>query len=229
MIAQMTGTYPGHQILQNCDLNLCLTMEALLVPDNFDGDVLPSFVIPTLQNLSERSLSKHPFDLIPICKVVTRDDEVVAPLVVVAMIVSSDFWCGRILGVPCTGVEDLLEVDNFAAFVPREIFEVRFDESWVERPRVSVSTRTGLGRQLTMRSHLWKRLSRIREAEQVIDLVRWSVLDRSLGLLPLVKRCHLLVRRQSVIVVLPSRGLRARRDALPDGIGAGRREHWLRA
>lgn len=92
-------------------------MEALLVPDDFDSDVLPGLVISALQHLSKRTLAKHSFDLISICKVITRDNQIITPLIVVTVIIRRHFGsCGG-LGVPCARIEDLLEIYNLTPLV----------------------------------------------------------------------------------------------------------------
>ena len=57
-------------------------MKPLLVPNDFDRNILARLVIVTLGDLSERSFAKHVQDFISVRDVVVVDNEVVASLII---------------------------------------------------------------------------------------------------------------------------------------------------
>ena len=72
---------------QDLELNTCLVLEFLLVPDDLDGDDLTSLMINALQGLAKRSFAQEVDDLEPVCDLILEYDVVVAPLIVVAAII----------------------------------------------------------------------------------------------------------------------------------------------
>lgn len=93
-------------------------MEPLFIADNFDSHKLSQFMVNASQNLPKTSLSKNVNNFIAVRKVVTSDNRVVAPLIVVAKIwcvrlqITDDFACA--LG---AAKVNIMIVDNFASFV----------------------------------------------------------------------------------------------------------------
>lgn len=87
--------YPFAKVIQNLDLNQCLVVEALLVANDFNGHRLPSAVVSTVQDLTERTLSKRVNHFVTVCEMVMRHDEVVAALIVISVIVRRIFGCCR--------------------------------------------------------------------------------------------------------------------------------------
>lgn len=62
-------------------------VEPLLVSNDLHRDGLPSAVIPTVQDLTERALAQVANDLVSVCQVVTHDDLIVTPLVIIPKVV----------------------------------------------------------------------------------------------------------------------------------------------
>lgn len=62
-------------------------MEALLVPDELDGHRDACFMIQRLDHLAKRALPQGVHDFVPIGQVVLRDKEIVAPVIVIAIVV----------------------------------------------------------------------------------------------------------------------------------------------
>lgn len=66
-------------------------VESLLVANNLDRCHVTSLMIPALQHLTKRSLAEHVNDLVPVLEMVMRDNEVVASLIIKAVVVGRNF------------------------------------------------------------------------------------------------------------------------------------------
>lgn len=106
-------------------------MEPFLVPNDFDCDALPRFVIAALEHLTEGTFSEKAHDLVSIGQMIALDVNVVAPFVVVAVIVGCRFGCGLIFLAFLSRIPDRLVVQNFPTFEKGQGLEVRLDESYI--------------------------------------------------------------------------------------------------
>jgi hypothetical protein len=77
-------TYPFVQVVQNLDFDNSLAMETLLVPDNLDGNILPSLVVVALGDLAERTLAEHVQNLVTVHQMVMVHNQIVSPLIIIA-------------------------------------------------------------------------------------------------------------------------------------------------
>lgn len=82
-------------------------MEALLVPDDLDSHREASSMIPAMKHLPERPLAKGADHLVTISKMIAVNDEIVAPLVIIAMIVRWVVSGGGLLLAASANAEDL--------------------------------------------------------------------------------------------------------------------------
>lgn len=97
---------PFPKVVQDLDLDERLMVEAFLVADDFDGGRLAGCVVSTLKDLPERTFPKCANDLIPICQVIVLDNQVIATLIVIAVVVSRvSESCGFLLAVSTKAVD----------------------------------------------------------------------------------------------------------------------------
>lgn len=80
-------TYPFDKVLEYFDLHESLVVESLLVANDFDSDHVSSLVISALQNLTERTFSENVDNLVAIVEVIVRNQEVIASLIVISVVV----------------------------------------------------------------------------------------------------------------------------------------------
>ena len=72
------------QMAKDLDLDNALLFEALLVPNDFDGNVMAFLVVIALDDLPKGALSKEREDLVAVANVVMLGQEIVAASVVKA-------------------------------------------------------------------------------------------------------------------------------------------------
>lgn len=123
------STHPFDEVLEHLDLDQGLVMETLLVADDLDRDHVARLVIPALQDLAERSFPENVDDLVAVVKVVVRDEEIVATLVVVAVVVRRLVFRRHLLVAVWTDKVDF-------AIIPNLVFFVRRQEPGIERQGV---------------------------------------------------------------------------------------------
>lgn len=102
-------------------------VESLLVPDDLDRNRPSRAVISTLEDLAERSLPEQADDLVPVREVVPLDEQVVAPLVVVAVVVGRLLARGGLLGRALANVVDGRVVDDLFPLKVRQSGVGRLD------------------------------------------------------------------------------------------------------
>ena len=117
-------TYPFPQIVEDLDLHQSLVVEPLFIADDLDGHGLARTVIAAVQHLSKRTLPERVNDLVPIRKVVMRDHQVVATLVVIAMVIVRILHGSRLLLAP--GAEEVYRwiFKNLLALIVRKILDL---------------------------------------------------------------------------------------------------------
>jgi hypothetical protein len=132
-------TYPFDQVFQDFDFDKRLGMEPFLVPDNLDCNALARFVITTLQYLTKGTFSEEAHDLIPIGQMVTLDMDVVASLIIIAVIVDRRLGCSLVLLSFLSRIPDRLIVQNFPTFVQGQRLEISLDKSWISNRAIQLS------------------------------------------------------------------------------------------
>jgi hypothetical protein len=120
-------TDPFSQVVEDLDLNERLVVEALLVADDLDGDGLARLVVAALDDLAERAFAEDAHDLVPVAEVVAVDDEIVAPVVVVAVVERAVVELGHLLLATDTDAVDLGVLGDLAPLVVGQVGEVRLD------------------------------------------------------------------------------------------------------
>ena len=174
------GTYPANEVLENLDLDKSLVMEPLLVPDDLDRDHVSRLVIAALQNLTERALAEDVDDFVAVLYVIVRDHEIVAPLVVVAVIAGRVLLRRRLLLAVRSDEVDLAVLADLVSLERREI------------PRVQ---RTGF-----LGAERGQRLRRFRELEKPAYRIRVHPGGETLRALTSSIRRHLFVASDLVLV-----------------------------
>ena len=92
-------------------------VESLLVTNDLDGDRLACAVISALKDLAKGTLAQRPDDFVSICKVIPDNQQVVASLVVVAIVVSRVVPCRRLLFAPSTDAVHILIVEDLLTLI----------------------------------------------------------------------------------------------------------------
>ena len=62
-------------------------METLLIPNDFDGHRLASAMIAAMQYLSKRTFAQGVDHLVPICKMIAVNNQIVTSFIVVTVII----------------------------------------------------------------------------------------------------------------------------------------------
>mmetsp|Transcript_111190 Transcript_111190/g.358973 ORF Transcript_111190/g.358973 Transcript_111190/m.358973 type:complete len:214 (+) Transcript_111190:2062-2703(+) len=114
-------------MLEYLDLHQCLVVEAFLVAHHFQRDVAARLVVQRAHHLTEGALAQGIHDLVAVEDVVSQDDEVVAPLVIVGVVVRRCRGAADLRG-PCAKVPDLREVQDLALLVVRELLDVVLED-----------------------------------------------------------------------------------------------------
>ena len=113
---------PALQILEDLDLDESLMVEALLIPDDLDSYHLTRLMISASQDLTERTFSKRIDDFIAEHDVVSLHYEVIASLVIVAVVVCAVFFGGKVLLAALANEVDVLVLLDLLQLVLRQIF-----------------------------------------------------------------------------------------------------------
>jgi hypothetical protein len=142
------------EIVEHLDLDERLVMEPLLVANDLDGDHVARLVIAALEHLSERALAEDVDDLVAVHDVVMRDEEVVATVVVKAVVVCRVLFGILLLVAVRADKVDLLVLLDLLLLVRREIARVERQsicegEEWISQQRRerAVMVRTHLARR----------------------------------------------------------------------------------
>lgn len=96
-------------------------MEPLLVTNDLNGNRLPSTVIPTVQDLTERAFTKGVDDLVTVRQMVTSHNQVVTSLVVIPMVIRRVLQGGMMLLAVSTNIIYGLILLDFLGLVFGEI------------------------------------------------------------------------------------------------------------
>lgn len=110
-------TDPFAELLKDLDLDKSLSVEPFLVSDDLDGDRLTRLVIPSLHDLPERPFTKNRPHLVPVAHVIAFHDQVVATLIIEAVVVSRAVGANRSDDLTSRGEEDVFVVEYLLAFV----------------------------------------------------------------------------------------------------------------
>lgn len=93
-------------------------MEPLLVPDDLDGNKNSLLVVDAPDNLPKTPLSKNIHNLVPVCKMVSRDNCVVSAVVVIAKVGYVRLHVSNnLVGILRPTKVDVVKVDNLAALI----------------------------------------------------------------------------------------------------------------
>ena len=155
-------------------------MEPLLVPDDLDRDHVSRLVIAALQNLTERALAEDVDDFVAVLYVIVRDHEIVATLVVVAVIAGRVLLRRRLLLAVRSDEVDFAVLADLVAFERREI------------PRVQRSSFVGAERR--------QRLRRFGKLEKSANGIRVHPGGEALRALTSRIRRHLFIATDFVLV-----------------------------
>ena len=108
---------PFLELLQKVHLDQSLLVKSFLIADDFNRDKTAGFVVNASHDLPKTSLAQHVDHLVPICEVVTDDNVVIAPIVIIAEIGSLRIEVAHmLLGMLRATEIDVFEVNNFSAF-----------------------------------------------------------------------------------------------------------------
>lgn len=155
-------------------------MEPLLVPDDLDCHHVSRLVIAALQNLTERALAEDIDDFVAVLYVIVRDHEIIATLVVVAVVAGRVLLRRRLLLAVRADEVDLAVLADLVAFERRQI------------PRVQRPSFLGAERG--------QRLGRFRKLEKPANRIRVHPGGEALRALTSRIRRHLFVAAELVLV-----------------------------
>lgn len=96
-------------------------VKSLLVPNDLNRDRRSRSMISTAQHLTERPLSQAVHDFVAVGEMVAIDYEIVAAVVVVAVVVRRSFWVRKFLFATGPDVVHGGIVKNFLALVFRQV------------------------------------------------------------------------------------------------------------
>lgn len=113
------------EVVQNADLLLCLAMEAFLVADHLEGDVLLHLVVVGLDHLAEAALANDLEHLVPVGDVIVGHVQVGAVVVVEAVVVGATDHALSLLGVRAHEV-DMCVVEDLMVFEGGQLMHVLF-------------------------------------------------------------------------------------------------------
>lgn len=116
-----TETYPFPQVVQNLDLNQGLVVEPLFVANDLNRHRFSSAMVTTVQDLTKGPFPKTRYNFIPIGQMVTIDDLVIAPFVVVTKVVGRIFRNCHFLFALGSDAINRRVVENLLAFVIGQI------------------------------------------------------------------------------------------------------------
>ena len=126
MLEPTGPAYPVSQPLQDVNFYECLLVEALLVPDDLDRHQATSLVINAPCDLAKTAFPEDVDYLVPIRQMITYNDIIVPPLIVISKICSFSIQVSYVLlGVLCTAKIDIVVVNDFSAF---EYIQVRHSQ-----------------------------------------------------------------------------------------------------
>jgi len=104
-------------------------MEPLLIAYDLDSCGSTGLVIPTLNDLTERPFPQDPDHLVSIAKVVTLNDKIVTPLIVITVIVTHTTGLKGSGDPGRRSVKDLIEIEDFFPLKVRHGCQFSADES----------------------------------------------------------------------------------------------------
>ena len=104
---------PSLQVLEDLDLDKSLMMEALLVANDLDSYHVSGFMVPAAQDLPERAFSKRVDHFVTEHDMVTLDDQVVASLIIVAVIIRAILFGRKLFLTALTDKVNMLVLLDF--------------------------------------------------------------------------------------------------------------------
>ncbi len=81
------NSYPCAKLVEDPNLNQSLMMKTLFVPDYLDCHGLSRTMVAAMQNLTEGAFPQGIHYLVTIRQVITMNDEIVSPVIIIAMVV----------------------------------------------------------------------------------------------------------------------------------------------
>lgn len=115
------NSYPCAKLVKDPDLNQSLMMKTLLVPNYLDCHGLSRTMVAAMQNLTERAFPQGIHHLVTIRQVITMDDEIVSPFIIIAMVVCRIVEQSLIFETIIANVIYGRIIEYFLAFIVREI------------------------------------------------------------------------------------------------------------